>query len=940
MAVSLTDTYKTFTGTGSSATYATGIYANAASQIKVYVNEVLQTLGDDYTLNGVGVSTGVDVVATFASGAAVRVQRETDITQLVDTQNNETILEDVLDAAFDKLTMIAQETDASVARAPLFPIGADVIPFGDLDGIADGDALVYEASSGSFVASSTSDYVTTLEGLVDDAEAQVVLAAAEADRAEVAAENAELAVAGASGTGAALHVVIRPDGWTADVYWRGFKDGGTSALDPDGTPKLILTALDLGFDSNGLLTTRRRVIVGTVNLRQPWPNQASPTDSEDATGASRVFALSEPVFAKSDLGFGNSGWRVLATMATGLYTDNGTGGSGSPNPAQAVYCINNSALPYPKMVPNWAISGYLRAAGTFNGEVALDNEYGFDGRPYAAMKLRVTDVNGDTATGPASTTYEASAQVSTTDPNPLVAKASVDVTDLADGLGTIDMLIYPHLGDEVWDSAEEGLTWPTPQVASLPILIDNAGNYTPAYAALDTASGNDGTAVVSTTQATAEASPYQTETALLAAIKTFNNARSHNDHAAGVMLIKADLTGFVTNMNTALTVGATWFTIDCWSSTTPKTIGIKNGTNRRVADRMAFKNLLIYSTSNVDVLDGVTDANTTGLPSLYARFENCKFTASAITNTTPLIYRLGLIDKIGCTMENCGTRDLTRFSVNRQHHRLHIGTVYTTTSTLSIEANIWTAIGCAFERARPFVIYTLVAQPNIQSMDGAIHQNNRWMKMVNSASYAIVEVAVTRGLVIAQSVYELTGPTVPAMAVSYDGTLSPCANIIYRFNTVVGGRTNFLYNDAGTAAVSKEGVRQYCIDYKYNIKDDTFAPENGNRTGNWRVGHAVGCFGNHAVDGSNNGTEYTAGPGSWLGEYLGLAGTAGVAVTYTDDNAAITGDGTGGGNYLPTGTVTTLLNKVAAGRAPYPEDIAGTARLNDGTGSCGAYEVA
>ena len=123
MAVQLTATSYSGLGTGGSATYATGIYANSSDQIDVYVAGVLQVIGDNYTLYGLGASTGVNVVGTFTNGAAVYIERVTPITQLVDTQNNETILEDVLDAEFDKLTMIAQELQGGVNRAILVPKG-------------------------------------------------------------------------------------------------------------------------------------------------------------------------------------------------------------------------------------------------------------------------------------------------------------------------------------------------------------------------------------------------------------------------------------------------------------------------------------------------------------------------------------------------------------------------------------------------------------------------------------------------------------------------------------------------------------------------------------------------------------------------------------------------------------------------------------------------
>lgn len=123
MAVSITGTSKTFTGTGVPSVYAPEFYASNSAQIQVRVDGVLKTIGDDYVVSNVGAAAGVDVTANFTAGSVVFIERVTPITQLVDTQNNETILEDVIDAGFDKLTMIAQELTDKAGRAILFPRG-------------------------------------------------------------------------------------------------------------------------------------------------------------------------------------------------------------------------------------------------------------------------------------------------------------------------------------------------------------------------------------------------------------------------------------------------------------------------------------------------------------------------------------------------------------------------------------------------------------------------------------------------------------------------------------------------------------------------------------------------------------------------------------------------------------------------------------------------
>lgn len=123
MAVELTNTSANFIGTGALSTYSTAIYANDDDQIRVSVNGAMKTLGDDYVLNGLGASTGIGIDANFPLNSAVYVERNTPLKQEVDTQNNETILEDVLDLSLDKLTMMVQERAGETARALLVPRG-------------------------------------------------------------------------------------------------------------------------------------------------------------------------------------------------------------------------------------------------------------------------------------------------------------------------------------------------------------------------------------------------------------------------------------------------------------------------------------------------------------------------------------------------------------------------------------------------------------------------------------------------------------------------------------------------------------------------------------------------------------------------------------------------------------------------------------------------
>lgn len=119
MAVQTTTNRITHTGNGTTTVFPYNFRVLAADHLKVYVSEVLLVLGTDYTLSGIGNSSGgsVTFVAPPANAAAVVFVREVPLTQLVTTENNETIFSQVFDDALDKLTMITQQLNAITGRS-------------------------------------------------------------------------------------------------------------------------------------------------------------------------------------------------------------------------------------------------------------------------------------------------------------------------------------------------------------------------------------------------------------------------------------------------------------------------------------------------------------------------------------------------------------------------------------------------------------------------------------------------------------------------------------------------------------------------------------------------------------------------------------------------------------------------------------------------------
>jgi hypothetical protein len=90
----------------------------------VKVDGVLKVLGADYTVTGVGLSNGGNVVflAAPANGAAVQRARKVPYTRSVDYQNNGDFQENTVDSDFDLLEMQVQQIAADAARALKAPL--------------------------------------------------------------------------------------------------------------------------------------------------------------------------------------------------------------------------------------------------------------------------------------------------------------------------------------------------------------------------------------------------------------------------------------------------------------------------------------------------------------------------------------------------------------------------------------------------------------------------------------------------------------------------------------------------------------------------------------------------------------------------------------------------------------------------------------------------
>jgi hypothetical protein len=102
---------KSYTGNGASTVYAFSFRVLLAGDLTVTIDGVTKTLGADYSISGLGVSSGGTVTFTVApvNGAKVVIYRDSDIARATDYQDNGDLLADTLNLDFDRLWLLIQE---------------------------------------------------------------------------------------------------------------------------------------------------------------------------------------------------------------------------------------------------------------------------------------------------------------------------------------------------------------------------------------------------------------------------------------------------------------------------------------------------------------------------------------------------------------------------------------------------------------------------------------------------------------------------------------------------------------------------------------------------------------------------------------------------------------------------------------------------------------
>lgn len=712
-------------------------------------------------------------------------------------------------------------------------------------------------------------------------------------------------------------VAVNSDGWTLSATIANSKTGGTySGLNSKSSPGLALTVTSKSWDTSGVQTTTTRTVYATAVKRQAYSNQALRVESTNGSGIDTTYTLSEYIYSTDT---------VTCAIASGFFTDNGAGGSGTACSAQNPAVANSSTEAYPLPQAVWLQHDleWIQAS-TYSPKLAVMHRFGKSGQPVRAVKFIATDQHSNSVSAIATALSSGSWSASGLYANYFTA--SLDFSTLTQGdLCTIDAIIYPWVGDS-YQISVSGETYPSANLSIYKVLNDRTGGFGIAYAYVDGVGG--GTPTVSATAATAAANPYASIAAAAAAIQTFNNSTySRNNISGGIIRIPAatTITGLGTDtMDTTLTDGVIPLQIEGINQSTSIYRDTGADTNNDINDKMKWKNLTFRKNGgSFFALRG----DNSGLGDVLI-FEDVIFDLNGQTIYDNWLTDYGAGYFINCGGSYCGQGSLAGGS--KHGTALLLGCSW-------LPEFCFNAVACKDVN----MTSTVMLGPKnttspLEALRGAFFG---WNFVGRGAADTVVAQAFTvdvgtRGIALVGNIIEkwANAGTQPALQL-WDTVTQGVRNVADVMNTIVGERTNVLYNDSGVASVLRNGLSKHTIHYKWNSKTDVFAA-NANCTGNWALLYKVGGGYSLYIAGGSDGST-APGVGNWCGEISGPGDVFSGSADFVTD-ASTTGTHVGNGDYHLGGSTTAPL--IPAGETYFAVDLFGTVIPTNGTAHAGAVQ--
>lgn len=718
-------------------------------------------------------------------------------------------------------------------------------------------------------------------------------------------------------------LAVNSDGWTLDATIAGAKDGGAySGLNDKATPGLALTVRSRSWDSTGAETTLDRTVYATSVVRKSYPDGTSLQETEDGSDCDVVFSLSNYIHADDQI--------VSAAIASGFFTDSGTGGSGNANAGGTNSVTNNSTQAYYQPQACWLTPPLERVtASDWAPRLFVMHRYAQQGRPVKAVKFTATDESGNSVTS--TVTALSHRQYSASGLYANWFEPDWDLSSLTDGdIITVDATIYPWVGNSFTLSTDAD-AYPSPNICVLKAVCDVGGTYGTVYAYVDGVGA--GTPAASTDAATAAAAPFASISAAATAAIALNNSTYGRNSLSGVTIripANTTITGLGADTMDGLTEGDLPLLIEGVDQATSIYTNAVTNANNDTPGAMKMKSLTFQK--NGASIIGFDGKN---LIANQLVFENVTFDLNGNSFYNGWLYQTGRQYFVNCDGDSCGQG--IEFSSNVMGAALVVGCGFVPTTAYNVVAcdtpsNFLSPVG------------------NLGGPSGCIYAFN--FARTNGSVTKVLEITDTdfgdSGVSVVGNILETYGTaTGQTLLFSGDGDVTPVINGIEAANTFVGvdlaaGRANVGYQDSGTAKVIKDIVSKHSVFTTFNSKSDYFGTQNANRVGNWALRHGVDGGYRFIWNGDSSGTT-SPGYAEWIGEGLGddktempVGDVVGGSPDFADNQSGTSGSGNG--DYTPGAD--SDIPAIPAGLTMFAVDLYGRAIATDGTALAGAVQRA
>lgn len=673
---------------------------------------------------------------------------------------------------------------------------------------------------------------------------------------------------------AAPFTSVNTNGWSAEYPTT------PPTFTPDTSPTTF-TVNRQGYDTSGNATTRSETLIIHSRVRQVYPNQASLTAT--------TVALSDYIYS----------------------TDTISG------------VTNNSLEVSPQVIAAWGTVDRQLVGNSIDVEVIAAHRNFSAGAPIACVIFTATDGTNTVTQTVAAMTKSArtgdAAQV-------LCYAATLNITSLNDNANiTVNAKCYPWVGTST-AIADSSLNTAGTRSFCPQVYRKNTSRFAAPPIVVISSTGNDGTAVVSTTRATAEASPALTLNGAWAAARAQLGATAGSldglriEGGNGTWELTASPTANTTNCDVVYTRNAALATrAQCIFGF--GTANLTQGATYMRATDCTVKRSGAFSftmpTGGFSTFKDVTfDANSQASTQYWTQNHRID---GGVTVTNP---------STGGNLFSAGTHTLMSCR----------GLTYGSANT-NWQVDAFRVFGCDLSGVS--MAY------GTRSATGAMVCFNKFSKMGNASGdqFTIGQAADVSNYARIQNVVEWTSASVTqTVGYSRDTGTGNLTHIIDWHNTHTGfgscGRHNIFYDETvGTNRNHKLVSFVGAIASQINIKGDVYATD-GTKIGHFPNIYGVGWSGvfTQFIDANSGGLGASFAP-----VYPGRGANFGTSITVRNDPLFTNYQGTTSGPTAGAGGGTYTLSTSSPAKtivpvSPLPFDLAGTARTTTGA-TAGAYQA-